>query len=83
MTAPKETAAVEARDPLVVARELLQCALSWEPGVRLLGNVTARDIAALAARAIITCPKCGAEAWANIDCDLCLFCSELLQEPRR
>ena len=26
---------------------------------------------------IMTCPKCGAEAWCNIDCDLCKVCIEI------
>ncbi len=60
-----------------VAVDVLKCALSWDPEVRLLGNVTAREIAALAAKAITTCPKCGAEAWVNIDCDLCLMVAQL------
>lgn len=30
-----------------IAQELLQCAESWEPQARLLGNVTAEEIAAL------------------------------------
>lgn len=34
-------------DTRTIARDLLACALAWEPGVRLLGNVTAEDIAAL------------------------------------
>jgi hypothetical protein len=62
-----------------IAREVLRCALAWEPNVCLIGNVMAAEIAALAAHEIITCPKCGAEAWCNIDCDLCLTCSALLR----
>jgi hypothetical protein len=60
-----------------VAAEVLRCALSWEPNVCLLGNVMASEIAALAASAIDTCPKCGATAWVNIDCDLCLVVTSL------
>jgi len=55
-----------------VAVDVLRCALAWEPNACLLGNVMASEIAALAASAIDTCPKCGATAWVNIDCDLCL-----------
>lgn len=31
-----------------IASAVLECALAWEPGARLLGNVTAREIAELA-----------------------------------
>lgn len=34
-------------DTRTIARDLLACATSWEPGVRLLGNVTAREVATL------------------------------------
>jgi hypothetical protein len=54
-----------------IAVDVLECALSWEPGARLLGNVTASEVVALAAASVMTCPKCGSEAWVNIDCDLC------------
>ena len=54
-----------------VAKDLLECALSCEPYARLIGNVTAYDIAALAASCLTSCPKCIAEPGCNIDCDLC------------
>lgn len=57
--------------------ELLKCALSHEPGVMLIGNVMACEIAMLAAASVLTCPKCGAEPWVNIDCDLCLVAGQL------
>lgn len=63
-----------------IAIEALKCALSWEPNICLIGNVMASEIAALAASRITSCPKCGAEPWANIDCDLCLVCSSLGKE---
>lgn len=59
------------------AIELLKCAISWEPEVRLVGNLRACEIAALAASVVTCCPKCGAEPWVNIDCDLCLVCTAL------
>lgn len=62
-----------------VAVEVLRCALAWEPNVCLLGNVMESEIAALAASDIDTCPKCGATAWVNIDCDLCLMVTALLE----
>lgn len=60
-----------------IAVEVLRCALAWEPHVCVVGNVTARDIARLAGAAILTCPKCGATAWVDIDCDLCCTMSAL------
>jgi hypothetical protein len=63
--------------PEQIAREVLQAALSHEPDVRLIANVMACELAALAARQIATCTKCGAEAWVNIDCDLCLIAGQL------
>lgn len=53
------------------ALEVLKCALSHEPSVCLVGNVTARELAMMAAVHVTCCPKCGAEPWVNIDCDLC------------
>lgn len=63
-----------------IAADILACAITHEPGVRLMGNVRADDIARLAAHHIDTCPKCGATAWVNIDCDLCTACHELLSD---
>lgn len=36
------------RDPETVARMVLQSALAWDPDARLIGNVTAAEVAALA-----------------------------------
>lgn len=58
-----------------IAVDVLQCAMSWEPGARLVGNVTAAEMVTLSAVSVLTCPKCGSEAWVNIDCDLCSLCS--------
>lgn len=60
-----------------VAEDMLKCAVSHEPGSRLIGNVMASEIALLASAALTTCPSCGAEAWVNIDCDLCGVCSAI------
>lgn len=65
------------RDPESIAACVLKCALAREPDVRLVGNVQACEVAALAARAVMTCPSCGSEAWVNIDCDLCLVAGQL------
>jgi hypothetical protein len=62
-----------------IAVDVLRCALAWEPNACLMGNVTASEIATLAAWTIDTCPKCGATAWVNIDCDLCLVLADLLE----
>ena len=53
------------------AIELLRCALTHEPESRLLGNVRAREIVAIAASLVTSSPACGAEPWVNIDCALC------------
>ena len=62
-----------------IAINVLKCALAWEPDVCLLGNITAAEIATLAASKLTACPKCGAEPYVNIDCDLCSLCSSLLE----
>lgn len=62
------------------ALELLKCCLAHDPRSRVLGNIRAMDLTALAASIITSCPKCGAEPWVNIDCDLCDMCSSLLAE---
>lgn len=60
-----------------VAEDLLGCALTHEPGSRLIGNVTASEIVRLAAGFMTSCPACGAEAWVNIDCNVCLVVSAI------
>lgn len=62
-----------------VAAEMLRCAFSWEMDARLIGNLTAAEIASVAAASLTQCPRCGAEAWVNIDCWVCLACSQLLE----
>lgn len=66
------------REPETIARMTLEAALTWDPDARLIGDVTAAEVAALAARAVMTCPACGSEAWVNIDCDMCLVCAALV-----
>lgn len=58
-----------------IAADVLRCALSWDPNVRLIGNVSAYELMRLVASTITACPKCGASAWVNIDCDLCMLLS--------
>lgn len=60
-----------------IALDALRCAISHEPDSRLIGNVTAAEVVRLCAREVMTCPKCGAEAWVNIDCDLCLIVGQI------
>jgi hypothetical protein len=60
-----------------IAIELLKCAIAHEPDVRLVGNVTAAELGRVVAYQVQTCPKCGATAWVNIDCDLCLIATHL------
>lgn len=70
-------------DPEAIARELLKYALTWEPHVMLIGNVMASEVAALAARTLMTCPACGSEAWVNIDCATCHVVGLLLEGKMR
>jgi hypothetical protein len=65
------------------AVELLGCAMAHEPGSRLLGNIRALDIAMLCMHIITTCPKCGAEAWVNIDCMLCRIACDMEREKHK
>ena len=67
------------KDSEKIAVEVLKFALSVQPEACLIGNVTSQELAALAARHILTCPKCGATAWCDIDCDLCCLCSWLVR----
>lgn len=60
------------------ALELLNCCLRHERSSRLIGNIRAVDLATLASSIVTSCPKCGAEPWVNIDCDLCDMCGLLL-----
>jgi hypothetical protein len=69
-------------DPEKTAIKILKHALSNAPDAQLIADITAHEIAAFVARYIITCPKCGATAWCDIDCDLCLLCNELINEQR-
>lgn len=54
-----------------VAADVMLCGCSHEATSRLIGNVTALELVRLAAPLITSCPKCGAEPWTNIDCELC------------
>lgn len=59
------------RNAEVIAADVLKCVLSWEPGVRVLGNVTGLEVARLLVDAFTACPACGAEPWCDIDCRVC------------
>lgn len=56
-----------------ISVDVLKCAVGWEPEAKLIGNVSALEVARLAIPNIDSCPKCGATAWVNIDCDLCMM----------
>lgn len=64
-----------------IAQETLRCALTWDRSARLIGNLTAFQIARLAAAVITFCPKCGAEPGCNIDCDVCSVIAALDAKP--
>jgi hypothetical protein len=67
-------------NPEAIAVELLRAAVAWEPEARVIANVTAHNLALFVVRHIHTCPKCGACAGVNIDCDLCGVISGLEAE---
>lgn len=60
-----------------VAYDLLLCAMAHNANAQLIGGITARELAALAASARDKCPNCGradfivqADGWS--DCNICL-----------
>lgn len=61
------------RDIKQISVDVLQCAIGWDPQAKLIGNVSALELARLAIPNIDSCPKCGAIAWVSIDCDLCMM----------
>lgn len=63
-----------------IAVELLRCALAWERDACLVGNVTALDVARLAASHLTACLVCGAEPWVSIDCLVCQALTVSLEE---
>jgi len=60
-----------------IAVDMLHAALTWEPEVKLIGDVSAEEIAKLAASCLSCCPLCGSDPGVNIDCELCPVLSEL------
>ena len=66
-----------------IAATVLKCAVACMPEARLIGNVTAKELAFIVAPLITSCPKCGAEPWCDIDCDLCVAMSALEAEAAR
>lgn len=66
---------LKARQPQVAAGDLILSALSFDPEETVLGNVSAFELARIAAyvldRFSTACPSCDAEPGANIDCDVC------------
>lgn len=76
---PQDTTA-PGYDPRVA---MLQCGLAWERDARLIGNVTAADVAKVAALTMTQCPACGSEAWVNIDCGVCVVVGELVADVKK
>jgi hypothetical protein len=48
----------------------------------IIDNISAKELICLVQEHILTCPKCGAEAWVNIDCDLCNVVAVVTEEYR-
>jgi|GEM_PF-6905250 len=67
-------------NPEKLAVDLLARCISVPPQTNVLAGMTAQDLASLAAHVIDTCPKCGATAWVNIDCDLCSTCHRITRD---
>lgn len=61
-----------------IAVDILKSALTHEPDSRLIANVSAHEVIKLAAREVLSCPRCGAEPWCNIDCDVCLVVGQIV-----
>lgn len=57
------------------AAAMLKYVMAISPTSLVMPNVSAVEVALLVAPLIHVCPKCGAEAWCNIDCTLCNACS--------
>lgn len=47
-SAEAPTGGTESEKLRAIALQLLDCSLSWDPGARLLGNITSRELAQLA-----------------------------------
>jgi hypothetical protein len=65
-----------------IAADVLKIALAWDKDARLIGNVTATELAILAVSAIDTCPLCGATAGVNLDCELCCVISGISEDAQ-
>jgi len=64
------------RCPTVVMEHLLSfVTFHYTPESVVIYDITAIEIVAVAASVLSQCPSCGAEAWVNIDCELCMICS--------
>jgi hypothetical protein len=60
-----------------ISVDLLHMAIETEVGQDVLLVIKSDELALVASRQILTCPKCGSEAWCNIDCDLCVAMIDL------
>lgn len=60
-----------------LAFEVMKCTITHEPEAKLLGNISAQETMYLMSLIITACPKCGSEAWVNVDCNMCLLCTSL------
>lgn len=67
-------------NPEAVAVGIVRAVIQFPPYEHPFPGVTAKDMLTLMAGLINTCPKCGATAWVNIDCDLCTACHKLKAE---
>lgn len=68
------------KDIEVIAVNVLKHVVCLDANSNIFDGVTAKELGKLAGYVIITCPKCGATAWCDVDCDLCSTMNNVLYE---
>lgn len=63
-----------------IAADMLRTALASAPDEVMFDGVTALEVARVAIKHIMTCPRCGAEAWCDIDCFVCELADRLSKD---
>jgi len=64
-----------------IASDLFKSAITWNGNARIIGNVTARELAMLAVVALDDCPECGRCAGiGSPECATCCAIVDLVRE---
>lgn len=64
-----------------IASDVFKSAIAWDGKMRIIGNVTARELAMLAAAALDDCPACGMCAGiGSPECATCCAIVDLVRE---